>query len=161
MNNTTLSDLSEDGRKFAEAKTAEVQEKAASTANKAVDALDDAHDQATGVFASLMGRASDTADKVKDFAETQKNAGAGAMRSIANVVHGAASSLDTQAPAVANVAHKVADSVTSASRDLEQSSVDELMAAVSKMARKQPIGTMVGAFLAGVVLTRLFSGKDR
>lgn len=161
MKNTSLSDLAEDGKEFAETKKAELQDKAAATANKASHALDDARDEGTGVFANLMGRASDTADKVKDFAETQKNAGAGAMRSIANVVHGAASTLDSQAPAVANVGHKVADSMTSASKDLEKSSVDELMAAVSNMAKKQPIGTLVGAFLAGIVLTRLFSAKDR
>lgn len=161
MNNTSVSDLTEDGRKFAKEKTGELQDKAASTADKAANALDNAQEEGTGVIANLMGRASDTADKVKDFAENQKNAGAGAIRSIANVVHGAASTLDNQVPAMANVGHRVADSMTSASKDLEKSSVDELMAAFSNMAKKKPIGTMVGAFLVGVVLTRMFGAKDR
>jgi hypothetical protein len=72
-------------------------------------------------------------------------------------VEGAADGIEGQAPVVAKVARNVAKSVEDASHELRDSSIDQIGESIVEFARKQPIGAMCGAFLAGIVLTRLMS----
>ena len=148
--------------------------KAASTANKAGDAIqrgkdnvfhavDDGRSKASTAIeqakSAATGLAADAAGKVRDFAEKQKNAGADAMQDMARSVESAADSFEDRAPGVAQMARRVARKVEDASQDLHNSSIDQIMDNVAQFARTQPIGAIIGAFVAGIVVSRLFGHR--
>ena len=156
------------------AQSDDLRDKAASTANKDVDAiqrgkdnvfaaLDDVKSKASTAIeqakSAATGLAADAASKVRDFAEMQKNAGVDAMQDMARSVEGAADSFEDRAPGVAHLARRVARKVEDASQELQHSSIDQIMDNVAQFARKQPIGAIIGAFVAGIVVSRLFGHR--
>ena len=123
--------------------------------DKATSAMDQAKSTATG----LADHASNIAGNAKDFAEARKNDGASAMHGLAGVAHDAAKTLEPHVPSVAKVVHNVASSVDQASRDLHKQSIDDIGVNLAKFARTQPVAALATAFVAGVIITRMFSSR--
>lgn len=154
----------------------DLQEKASDMAKQAGDTVQNAREGVSASIDEMKNRtnaaidqtkanataaASETASTVREFADAGKNAGAGVMEEIAHVVKDAAGNIEGQAPGVARAARNVADSVETASHDLRQTSIDQIGDGIVEFARKQPIGALCGAFIAGILVTRLMSGSSR
>jgi len=116
-----------------------------------------AFDQAKAKASSAT---SETAGSVHDFVEDQKNAGAETMKNVAHAVQGAAESFEDRAPGVSQVARKVAQNLETASDSLQNTSIDEIGRNLTDFARRQPLTAMAGAFVAGMVVSRIFSGRS-
>lgn len=122
-----------------------------------VDAL---KERASGAMAQAKSTASDAAGGARNLAEQGKNAGADAMHGIAGFAEDAAKGIEPHVPGVAGVVRDAARSIDQASRDLHAQSIDDIGAGIAKFAKSQPLAALATAFLAGVVISRVFSSKS-
>ena len=101
-----------------------------------------------------------TGEKVRDFVEAQKNAGADAIGSAAHAAQGVADQLEESAPGVARVIRNVAGSVESASKGAHDTSLPQMTDSIVAFARSQPIAALSVAFVAGVLFARMFGARS-
>lgn len=117
-------------------------------------------DRASTAMEQARSTAADAAGGAKNLAEQGKNAGADAMQGIAGFAKDAAKGIEPHVPGVAGVVRNVASSIDQASRDLHAQSIDDIGASIAKFAKSQPIAALATAFVAGVVISRVFSSKS-
>jgi hypothetical protein len=96
-----------------------------------------------------------------DGAETQKNAGANAVASLARSVRDSADNLEERSPEIARLVRTSADAVERASANLRDQDLRELANAAADFATRRPVAFFGCGILAGVVLARLFSSSER
>jgi hypothetical protein len=153
----------------------DVRDRASVATQQAVELALEAEDSAASTFGDLrkhtsaaldqakagaVGAASEAFGMAHDFADAGKNVGADVMAKLAHAVDGAASDIEGQAQSAARLAHSVASDIEGASRNLHDSSIEQLAANIASFTRKQPIGALCGAFLAGIVLARLLGPRS-
>jgi phage-related protein len=163
----SLTSLASDVQEKAVEMTRQATKQASDMVKNASDTLgstvEDAKNKASAAVEQTKASATSTAHeavgKVREFADSGKNMGADVMEDIAHAVEGAAGEIEGQAPGMAKMARNVAKSVEGASHDLRDSSIDQIGEGIVEFARKQPIGAMAGAFLAGIVISRLMSSS--
>ncbi len=110
---------------------------------------------------SASAFASNVVDTLIDSAETQKNAGADAVASLARSVRDSADNLEERSPEIARLVRTSADAVERASANLRDQDLWEAVAAVSDFAARRPVAFLGCGVLAGVVMARLFSSSQR
>ena len=93
-------------------------------------------------------------------AEQQKKAGALQMTSIAGAVHAAADQLEQQLPGAAGYIHDAAERIDNAASDLRNSSLNDLVDGVRRLAQERPLALIGGSVLTGFVLTRFLMSAD-
>lgn len=116
-------------------------------------------DKASTAMDQAKSTASGVASGAKDMAEGGKNAGADALHGIAGFAKDAAKGIEPHIPGVAGVVRNVASSVDQASRDLHAQSIDDIGASIAKFAKTQPVAALATAFVAGVIISRVFSSS--
>ena len=95
-------------------------------------------------------------------AHQRKDVGADRLGEVAGAVHGAARTLESGMPQVANYVHEAASQLEDVAKTLRHRSVDDLLEEIGSFARSQPVIFFGGAMLAGFALTRfLKSSGDR
>lgn len=114
-------------------------------------------DRASAAMDQAKSTASDAAGGAKNLAEQGKNAGADAMHGLAGFAKDAAKGIESHVPGVAGVVRNVASSIDQASRDLHAQSIDDIGESIAKFAKSQPVAALATAFIAGVVISRIFS----
>jgi hypothetical protein len=100
-------------------------------------------------------------DKARSLAEEQKEQGAERIDAFGRVVHGVAEELGKEIPQAAGYIHSAADRLQDASARLREGSVDDLVARLQHLARKQPAATFAGSVLAGLALSRFLKSSSR
>ena len=129
-------------------------EKAAAVASdmsaRAADATSDAMHSASKL-------ASDAGARLGEIAESRKNAGADALSFAAIKAKGMADQLQEQAPQLSGTVRDAAEGVERASRQLRETSLNDMATSLSDAAKERPLATLAAAFVAGIVLTRLLS----
>lgn len=98
-------------------------------------------------------------EKAEQFAENQKEAGSGHMKTLATAVHGAARELESGMPKIASSVHNVARQIERTADDLRNRNVEELFAGFDRYARQQPALVFGGALMAGFVLSRFLKSS--
>jgi hypothetical protein len=100
--------------------------------------------------------------KVGSFVERQKSLGAEQVGGIAGAVHSAARELEPQAPGVAKAIHDAAGKLEGVSTSLRDKDAGEVLDAIGRFARSQPLAFFGGAVLTGFAVSRfLKSSADR
>lgn len=122
--------------------------------------VDNLKGRASAAMEQAKSTASDAAGGARNLAEQGKNAGADAMHGVAGFAKDAAKSIEPHVPGVAGVVRNVASSVDQASRDLHAQSIDDIGASIAKFAKSQPVAALASAFVAGVIISRMFSSKS-
>ena len=172
--NPTLSDAAQ--RAANAIKSSPAANAAANTAeayrDHAVHSIAGAADKASAVAGDLSARAadatsdamhsaskmaSDAGTRLGEIAENQKNAGADALSFAATKAKGMADQMKDQAPQLAGTVRDAADGVERASRQLRETSLNDMATSLSDAAKDRPLATLAAAFVAGIVLTRLLS----
>lgn len=100
-----------------------------------------------------IGRAA--GERAKDFAQTQKEAGADQASSVARAFDKAGDELAESSPIVARYVHEAASAVDSVSQTLRERSLGGLMQDVNDYARREPVVFFGIAIAAGFALSRL------
>jgi uncharacterized protein YbjQ (UPF0145 family) len=99
--------------------------------------------------------ASDASSAFKDAVETNKTAGADAVVNLARSAKDAADGIEGTSPQIAKIVRNTADSVEKISTDIRDSSVGELVDAVTDFAKRRPAAFFGCGIVAGIVLSRL------
>jgi len=110
--------------------------------------------------ATAREAASHVVDETRDFAETQKQAGADNMARFGQAVHGAADQLGKELPQAAGFIHSAADSLQGAASAMRERSIEDLAAGFRDFARRQPAAAFAGAVLAGFALARFLKSSS-
>lgn len=110
--------------------------------------------QASDLTANIGSELSNTA-------EQQKRQGAQAIQGFAHAIDTAASELDTQSPLVARYIHDAARQIETFGSNLSNRNVNELMVAVTNLARRRPALFLGGAVATGMVLARFLKSSAR
>jgi len=100
------------------------------------------------------------AEETRDFAETQKVAGADNMARLSSAVHGAAEQIARELPQAAGFIHSAADTLDSASSGLRERSIEDLVEGFRDFARRQPAAAFAGSVLAGFALARFLKSSS-
>ncbi len=95
-----------------------------------------------------------TREKLKGFANAQKDAGLDQVQSLAEAAHKAAESLDGSNSGMAGLLHEAADGLDRMSRSFRSKDVRDIYGTIHDFARRQPLTFMAGSFAAGLVLAR-------
>lgn len=95
-----------------------------------------------------------TREKLKGFANAQKDAGLDQVESLAQATHKAAESLDDSNSGIAGLLHEAADGLGRMSQTFRSQDVHDIYGTVHDFARRQPLTFMAGSFAAGLVLAR-------
>jgi hypothetical protein len=111
-------------------------------------------EEATSAARSL---ASEAREKIRSRLDEQVGSGAALMGEVANSVRVAADELDRNAPRLASFARSAAGTIDTYADSVRDRSVDELLRAGTKFARKQPAVVFGVAALAGFALYRVFT----
>ncbi|MGD9923244.1 MAG: hypothetical protein AB7V13_17640 [Pseudorhodoplanes sp.] len=101
-----------------------------------------------------------TREKLKGFANAQKDAGLDQVESLAEATHKAAESLDGKNTGIAGLLHEAADGLDRMSQSFRDRDVDEIYGSLHAFARRQPLTFMVGSFAAGLFLARFLKTSD-
>jgi ABC-type transporter Mla subunit MlaD len=125
------------------------------------DALDKATDAASDAKAATSQFGAHIADTFVQGAETQKNAGADAVTTLARSARDAADGMQESSPEVARLVRSSADAVERVSTDLRNQSLSDLAEATSNFAARYPIAFFGCGVLAGFIAARLFSQPQR
>jgi len=99
--------------------------------------------------------ADSTVNRAEDFADKQKNAGAGRLDDMARAVHGAADELNAQMPLAAEFAHAAANRLERGAGALRDHNLRELVGELNAYGRRDPLMMLGGAMAAGFALSRL------
>jgi len=97
--------------------------------------------------------------ELSNTAELQKQQGAQAIQGFAHAIDTAASELQAQSPIVARYIHDAAQQIESFGNTLSNRNINELMVAVSDLARRRPALFLGGAVATGVVLARFLKSS--
>lgn len=95
-----------------------------------------------------------TREKLKGFANAQKDAGLDQVASLAEAAHKAAASLDGKNAGIAGLLHEAADGLDRMSHSFRDRDVGEIYGTLQDFARRQPLTFMAGSFAAGLLLAR-------
>lgn len=95
-----------------------------------------------------------TREKLKGFANAQKDAGLDQVEGLAQATHKAAESLDGKNAGIAGLLHEAADGLDRMSHSLRDRDVGEIYGTLHDFARRQPLTFMVGSVAAGLFLAR-------
>lgn len=95
-----------------------------------------------------------TREKLKGFANAQKDAGLDQVESLAEAAHKAANSLDGKNAGIAGLLHEAADGLDRMSHSFRDRDVGEIYGTLHDFARRQPLTFMAGSFAAGLLLAR-------
>ncbi len=98
--------------------------------------------------------------KLKDVAETQKQAGAETVMGVARAIRSAAGDLERESPQVAQVVRSAATTIENLTRDINQHSVEDMSQALIDMARRSPAVFFAGSMLAGFALFRFLNAAQ-
>jgi ABC-type transporter Mla subunit MlaD len=101
------------------------------------------------------------AETLREGAETQKNAGADAVTTLARSARNAADDLENKSPEVARLVRSSANVVERVSTDLRNQSLADLVDATSNFAVRHPVAFFGCGVLAGFVAARLLSPPQR
>lgn len=115
-------------------------------------------DQADGGKSSFGA----TREKLKGFANAQKDAGLDQVESLAEATHKAAESMDGKNAGIAGLLHEAAEGLDRMSHSFRDRDVGEIYGAIHDFARRQPLTFMAGSFAAGLLLARFLktSGEN-
>jgi hypothetical protein len=141
FSSTTSSDKTEPAAPHSAAGVADAAKDAAQATYEAVSA------QASAIAASV-------GEELATTGEAQKQRGADTMCSFAAAVKRAAGDLGQESPKVAHHLSAAADKVESLATSLRSRSVNDLIADVSDLARRQPAMFFAGSVVAGFALGR-------
>jgi len=127
------------------------------------------HEQATysgrtrsdGGTDSNRASRSQTRERLRQFANEQKNSGAQQMTGFANAAHTAADSLQADNPGVAGLVHEAADGLERVASDLRGRDVSSIYESMQDFARRQPVAFLVGSVAAGAVLARFLKSSAK
>jgi hypothetical protein len=95
-----------------------------------------------------------TREKLKSFANAQKDAGLDRVESLAEAAHKAAESLDSKNAGMAGLLHEAADGLDRMSHSFRSRDVGDIYDTLHDFARRQPLTFMAGSFAAGLFLAR-------
>ncbi len=95
-----------------------------------------------------------TREKLKGFANAQKEAGLDHVESLAQATHKAADSLDGKNSGIAGLLHEAADGLDRMSHSFRERDVSDIYSTIHDFARRQPLTFMAGSFAAGLFLAR-------
>lgn len=112
-----------------------------------------------GYAHDMGGHTSKTRERLNDFANRQKDAGAEQLSGFAQAAHKAADSLDEQNAGFAGLVHEAADGLDRLSGNLREQDVSQLYGSMNRFARRQPLAFLAGSFAAGLVLARFMKSS--
>jgi len=115
----------------------------------------------SGARSTISNAASDASKALKDTIEDHKTSGAEAVASLARSARDSADGFEAQAPQLANVVRNVANRVETASNDVKDLTVNDMVDSISSFARRQPIAFLGCGIVAGLVLARLLTPSNR
>jgi hypothetical protein len=95
-----------------------------------------------------------TREKLKGFANAQKDAGLDQVENLAQAAHKAAESLDGKSSGIAGLLHEAADGLDRMSHNFRERDVSDIYSTLHDFARRQPLTFMAGSFAAGLLLAR-------
>jgi uncharacterized protein YukE len=98
-------------------------------------------------------------EKAEQIAETQREAGASHVRTLATAVHGAARELEQGMPRLASSVHDVARKIEETADTVRNKNIDELVQDLGRYAREQPGVVFGGAVVAGIILSRFLKSS--
>ncbi|HWV53060.1 MAG TPA: hypothetical protein VNZ93_10825 [Pseudorhodoplanes sp.] len=103
------------------------------------------------------GRAS---DRLRGFANRQKDIGVEKMSGLADAAHKAADALANENSGMADLVHEAADGLHRASENLRTRDVGDIYRSVNDFARQQPLTFLACSFAAGVLLSRFLKSSS-
>ena len=106
------------------------------------------------------GAGGSTTERLRGFANKQKNAGLEHMTGFASAAHKAADALEEKSSGVAGLVHEAADGLDRLSADLRERDVSEIYDSVHDFARRQPLVFVAGSFAAGMLLARFLKSSS-
>ncbi|HWV42414.1 MAG TPA: hypothetical protein VN004_12365 [Pseudorhodoplanes sp.] len=109
---------------------------------------------------SFLDSEGGTRDRLRGFANRQKDIGVDKMAGFAEAAHKAADALGEQNSGMADLIHEAADGLSRASEDLRGRDVSELYRSLNDFARRQPLTFFACSFAAGVLLSRFLKSSS-
>jgi hypothetical protein len=113
----------------------------------------------TEVRDELKGVVSGVKEEIVEAADEAKAKGVDQMAGVSRAVHGAADELGRELPQAAGYIHSVADRLDSATSELREHSVEDLVSTFNNFARRQPATAFAGSVLAGFALSRFLKSS--
>jgi hypothetical protein len=101
------------------------------------------------------GQAERAADRARHVLEQEKDAGADRLAEMAEAIRSAGERLEPELPGAAHFIETAATNLHEASGSLRARKPEELLEAVSDLARRQPALFFGGAIIAGIALSRM------
>jgi hypothetical protein len=102
----------------------------------------------------LSDKTEELTQKAVNLSEQQKSIGAQQLQTVASAAHTAAGELEQNMPQAANLVHAAATKLDSAATALRERRIDDLMSDINDFARERPWLVFGGAVLAGFAMTR-------
>jgi hypothetical protein len=125
------------------------------------EAVEKTADQAAKAKSAASRLAGDVVETLREGAETQKNAGADAVATMARSARGAAQDLESGSPEVARLVRVSADAIERASVQLRNQSLSEIAGATGHFAARHPVAFFGCGLAAGFIVARLLSAQER
>jgi hypothetical protein len=100
-----------------------------------------------------------TRERLRQFANTQKDTGAEHVSGFAKAAHKAAENLQEQNPGIAGLMNEAADGLDQMASKLRERDVSDIYGAMQDFARRQPVTFFLGSMAAGVLLARFLKSS--
>jgi hypothetical protein len=101
----------------------------------------------------------DIGNEAEQFAERQKQAGAGQIDELAKAVHGAANELQEQMPKAAEFVHTAASQLEKGAGAIRERSIKDFMSGLNDFGRREPLALFGGALVAGFAISRFLKSS--
>lgn len=106
-----------------------------------------------------QGAAGSTKERLRDFANKQKDVGIDHVSGFASAAHKAADALAEQNSGIAGLVHEAADGLDRMSGNLRDKDVSEIYGSMQDFARRQPLVFIAGSVAAGILLARFLKSS--
>lgn len=100
-------------------------------------------------------------DKARAAAEEEKSAGAERIDALGRAVHEAAGDIGREIPGAASYIHSAADALQDASRQVRNTSIDEIIPRFGNFVRTQPGIAFAGCVVVGLALSRFLKSSNQ
>lgn len=115
-------------------------------------------DEAAAAFAEVKQQGASVVESAQqrlgEFAEERKEAGAQQAQGLAHAIHRAADEIQDSAPWMARYVHEAAESVDGMAQSIRDRRPREIIGSLESLARRQPMAFFGAAALAGFALAR-------
>jgi hypothetical protein len=101
-----------------------------------------------------------TKERLRGFANRQKDIGVEKMSGFADAAHKAADAVAEQNSGMADLMHEAADGLNRASENLRARDVTDIYRSMNDFARRQPLTFLACSFAAGILLSRFLKSSS-